>query len=97
MAKQTKPTNTTISKMFKASQASDAGMGIQAYIHTIYKGVRLTAKIVRFTDKKTQKVKLSAMPPSSKVGSDWHPHFSFENRVEADDWGNVALEHFNNN
>ena len=92
-----KTPDTVISRMFKASQASDAGMGIQAYVHTVYKGLRLTAKIVRFTDKKTKKVKLSAMAPSSKVGEAWHPHFGFESRADADKWGDVALEHFNKN
>lgn len=90
-----KAPETTVSKMFAAKLASEAGMGVQAYVHTIHKGMRLTAKIVRFTDKKTKKVRLAAMAPSNKVGQDYHPHFGFEDRADADRWGDVALEHFN--
>lgn len=95
--KTTNTPDTTVSNMFKAKNASDTGLGVQAYIHTIHKGMKLTAKIIRFTDKKTKEVKLAAMAPSSKVGNDWHPHFSFKERSDSDKWGAVALDHFNNN
>ena len=80
---------TTVESMYKAKDYSEAGLGTQAFVHTLYMGkVRLTAKVIRSAKG------LFAVPPSSKVGENWYSNFLFVDRSTADAWAEEAINYF---
>ena len=84
-----KTVETSVESVYPATNASEAGHGVQAFVHTLYLGkVRLTAKIVRSAKG------LFAVPPSSKVGEKWFSNFIFVDRATQDAWAKVALAAF---
>ena len=81
---------TEVEDIFPAKKASEAGNGVQAYVHTLVEGkVKLTCKIVR------KNKKIFGVPPSSKVGDDWFANFLFKDKEIAQAWSKVAVDAFN--
>lgn len=85
MTDTNKKEDTEILNVYMSKKGQEAGKGIMAFVHTNFRGVKLTAKIVK-SDKGT-----FGLPPSNRSGNDFYPYFRFAKREDSDAWSEAAV------